>query len=216
MRPGGRLAGRTVAILLETDYVEPEIDYYRRRFAEESAHVELLTRLWGQRSLTFVGHEHRLPLTVNGDLEAVDDERLGGYDALIVPSGMVADRLRYSETAGGKAPAVALLERAFARTDLLKGMICHGMWLLAPIPEVVRGRPVTCHNNLVSDVRNMGAVYTDQDVVVHRDLVTARSADHCHLFARILIDMIAARGMDRSQRWWRATVPVRKEARRAG
>jgi protease I len=203
----GRLAGRSVAILMETDYVEPEIDYYLRRFAEEGARVELLTRLWGRPSLTFVGHEYQRPLTVDGDLEAVDDARLRGFDALIVPSGMVSDRLRYAERPGDLAPAVQLLRRAFAEPGVLKGLICHGLWLAAAIPEVVRDRPLTCHNNLIADAANMGARYTDQDVVVHGDLVTARSADHCHLFAHTLIEMIAARMARGGQRWWRDTVP---------
>ncbi|QFZ21694.1 DJ-1/PfpI family protein [Saccharothrix syringae] len=192
-REDGRLSGRTVAILMETDYVEPEIAYYERRFAEEGAAIDYLTRLWGRESITFTGHEHQVPLTVTGDLEAVDDAALRGYDAIIVPSGMVSDRLRYTEDVNTKAPAVRLLERAFATPGVLKGLICHGMWLVAPIPEVVAGRRVTCHNNLIGDVRNMGAAYTDQDVVVDGDLVTGRSADAAHLFARTLIDLIAAR-----------------------
>ncbi|XVV06998.1 DJ-1/PfpI family protein [Actinosynnema sp. CA-248983] len=192
-RENGRLSGRTVAILMETDYVEPEIHYYERRFAEEGATIEYLTRLWGQESITFTGHEYQVPLTVSGDLEAVDDARLRRYDAVIVPSGMVSDRLRYSENVAELAPAVKLLQRAFAAPSVLKGIICHGMWLVSPIAEVVAGRRVTCHNNLIGDVRNMGAVYTDQDVVVDGDLVTGRSADAAHLFARTLIDLIAAR-----------------------
>lgn len=137
----GRLAGRTVAILMESDYVEPEIDYYLRRFAEEGARVELLTRLWGQPSLVFTGHEYQRPITVDGDLEAVDDARLRSFDALLVPSGMVSDRLRYAEKPGELAPAVELLRRAFAEPGVLKGLICHGLWLAAPIPAAVEGRP---------------------------------------------------------------------------
>ena len=204
--PAGRLSGATVAVLLESDYVEPEIDYYQRRFAEEGARVELLTRLWGQDSLTFTGHEYQRPLTVSGDLETVDELRLRGLDALIVPSGMVADRLRYSERPGDLAPAVRLLRAAFAEPTVLKGVICHGMWLLSPIPDVVRDRQVTCHHNLVSDVRNMGARYVDQDVVVAGDLVTGRSAEHCHLFARTMVNLLAARCASRDRRWWRASV----------
>src|SRR5262249_9305041 len=129
-------------------------------------------------------------------------------DALIVPSGMVADRLRYAERPGELAPAVRLLQRAFADPGVLKGAICHGLWLTAPIPDVVRGRPLTCHNNLIADVTNIGAVYTAQDVVVPAALVTARSADHCPLSARPLIDMIAARAARGSRRWWRDSVPA--------
>jgi putative intracellular protease/amidase/mannose/cellobiose epimerase-like protein (N-acyl-D-glucosamine 2-epimerase family) len=191
-REGGRLAGRVIAILMEADYVEPELDYYLRRFPEEGAKVILLTRLWGQKSLTFRGHEYQVPIQVDGDLEAYDSRRLAELDALIVPSGMVSDRLRYSEDVAGTAPAVRLLRDAFANPGLLKGIICHGLWLAAPIPEVIRGRRVTAHNNLIGDIRNMGGLYTDQDVVVDRDLVTARSADHCHLFARMIIDLLSA------------------------
>ena len=66
------------------------------------------------------------------------------------------------------------------------------MWLVSPLPELVRGRPVVAHNNLLGDVRNMGAVYVDQDVVIDRDLITARTGGHCHLFARAIIDRLAA------------------------
>jgi protease I len=190
LRDAGRLAGREIAVLMETDYVEPELWYYLRRFAEEGVGLRLVTRLWGQRSITFTGHEYQVPYTVDEDFDAVDVATL---DALIVPSGMVSDRLRYSERVDELAPAVRLMRRAFAEPGVLKGIICHGMWLVAPIPEVVRDRRVTCHNNLIGDVRNMGAVYTDQDVVVDGDLVTGRSADHCHLFARTVIDLLAAR-----------------------
>ena len=200
MREGGALAGRTIAILLESDYVEPELHYYQHRFAEEGATVRYLTRLWGNDSLTFTGHEFRLPITVDEDLETLDDTALATLDALIVPSGMVSDRLRYTENPAQLAPAVRLLRRAFEMPSVLKGIICHGMWLVSPIPETVRGRRVTSHINLLGDVRNMGAVYTDQDVVVDRDLVTARSADHCHLFARTVIDLVAARSARRG-RW---------------
>ena len=193
LRNGGQLTGMSVAVLMESDYVEPEIDYYLRRFAEEGARTVLLTRLWGQHSLTFHGHEYQIPITVDGDLEAIDDDRLREFDALIVPAGMVSDRLRYTDDVNALPPAVKLLRRAFDMPELLKGIICHGMWLVAPIPEVIRGRRITCHNNLVADVRNMGAIYTDQDVVVEGDLVTGRSAHHCHLFGRMIIDLLAAR-----------------------
>lgn len=190
MREGGRLAGRTIAILMESDYVEPELHYYLRRFAEEGARTLLATRLWGQSELTFHGHEYRAPFTVESDLAEVE-ANLRSLDALIVPSGMVSDRLRYTEDVAEIAPAVELLRAAFDVPTVLKGIICHGMWLAAPIPQVVAGRRVTCHNNLIGDVKNMGATYVDQDVAVDGDLVTARSADHCHLFARMIIDLLA-------------------------
>ncbi|MGW2255017.1 DJ-1/PfpI family protein [Kitasatospora sp. NPDC001660] len=186
----GPLTGTRIAVLMESDYYEPEISYYRHRFAEEGARVEFLTRLWGQEEITFRGHEFGAPFTVDRSLEDIDPRR---YAAIVVPSGMVADRLRYTEDVNRLAPAVRLLRWAFAEPGVLKGVICHGLWLAAAIPQTVHGRKVACHNNLVGDVRNMGAEYVDQDVVVDGDLITARTGEHHHLFARTLVEELTLR-----------------------
>jgi protease I len=188
---GMRLQGRKIGVLVESDYFEPEIWYYQRRFPEEGAEVHFLTRLWGQEQLTFTGHEWRVPFECRESFEGMDDDELRSYDAVIVPSGMVADRLRYTEDVAKVPPATEFMKRAFAERGVLKGIICHGMWLVAPVPELVRGRRVVAHNNLLGDVRNMGAVYVDEDVVVDGDLVTARTGGHCHLFARRIIELLA-------------------------
>jgi protease I len=200
-----RLRGKKIGILLESDFYEHEIFYYQLRFPEEGAELHFMTRLWGQPSLTFTGHEYKIPMTVNETFEGMSDEELRSYSAIIVPSAMVSDRLRYTEDIGKLPPATLFMQRAFAEPNIVKGIICHGMWLVSPIPEVVRGRRVTCHNNLVGDIRNMGARYTDQHVVVDGDLITGRSASHCHLFARTVIDMVAARSARSGpRRWWPA------------
>jgi protease I len=194
VRRDGPLNGAKIAVLIESDFFEPEIHYYQRRFAEEGAEVHFLTRLWGQPSITFTGHEWRAPFTAFESLEGVDDETLRSYAAVIVPSGMVSDRLRYTEDVDRLAPAADFIRRAFAEPAVLKGIICHGFWLLASIPETIRGRKVVCHNNLVGDVRNMGAEYVDADVVVDGgDLVTGRTGQHAHLFARQIIDILSER-----------------------
>lgn len=185
------LTGKKIAILMEGDWYEPEIWYYRLRFAEEGAEVHFLTRMWGQPVLTFLGHEFRAPFEVRESFEGMDDETLRSYAAVIVPAGMVADRLRYTENISELPPAVTFLKRAFAEKTIIKGIICHGLWLVAPAPELVRGRRLVVHNNLLGDARNMGAEYADEDVVVDADLVTARSGGHCHLFARKIIELLS-------------------------
>lgn len=187
-----QLVGKKIGILIESDFYEPEIFYYERRFPEEGAELHFLTRLWGQPSLTFKGHEYRASFECRESFEGMSDEELRSYDAIIVPSGMVSDRLRYTEDLSKLPPATAFLARAFAEKEILKGIICHGMWLVAPMPELVRGRPVVVHNNLYGDAKNMGALYTDEDVVVDGDLVTGRSGGHCHLFAHKIIELLAA------------------------
>ncbi|WP_164102837.1 DJ-1/PfpI family protein [Candidatus Laterigemmans baculatus] len=188
-----KLPGKKIGILIEGDFYENEIFYYNFRFPEEGAEVHFLSRLWGQSSLTFQGHELKAPWPCQESFESIDDEELATYSAIIVPSGMVADRLRYTEDLGKLPPAAEFLRRAFAQPQILKGIICHGLWLAAPVRDVVRGRRLVCHNNLHGDALAYGAEFVDEDVVVDGDLVTARSGNHCHLFARKIIEILSER-----------------------
>jgi protease I len=189
------LEGKKVGILLESDFYEEEIYYYKHRFPEEGIELHFLSRLWGQPYLTFHGHEYKNPMECHESFENMSDETLRSYAAIIVPSAIVSDRLRYTEDINKLSPAVEFLKRAFAERDIIKGIICHGMWLVSPAPELVRGRRVTGHINLYGDIKNMGAIYTNEDVSADWSdsagyLVTGRTGGHCHMFARKIIDLI--------------------------
>lgn len=186
-----RLSNKKIGILIEGDFFENEIFYYDFRFAEEGAEVHFLSRLWGNPSITFYGHELKAPFTCHESFEGISDAELATFDAIIVPSGMVSDRLRYTEDLNKIPPATEFLKRAFANPDILKGIICHGLWLAAPATELVRGRRLVCHNNLHGDAIAYGATFVDEDVVIDGDLVTARTGKHCHLFARTIINLLA-------------------------
>ena len=186
------LAGKKIAVLIESDFYENEILYYQQRFPEAGAELHFLSRMWGQPSITFRGHEHQMPFECHESFEDLDDDAIGEFAAVIVPGGIVADRLRYTEDIEKLPPATAFIQRAFANPAVLKGIICHGLWLVAPTPELVRGRRLVCHNNLLGDARNMGAVYVNEDVVVDGDLVTGRTGGHANVFARKIIDLLGS------------------------
>jgi protease I len=192
-----RLEGKKIGILLESDFYEHEIWYYNYRFPEEGAEIHFLTRLWGQPSLTFTGHEYKAPFVCTQSFENMDDQTLRSYSALIVPSAMVSDRLRYSENLTELPPATDLMRRAFAEPGIVKGIICHGLWLMSRVPELIRGRRLVCHPNLYGDALNMGARYEDADVVVDDDLVTGRTGAQAGAFARALIEQIELRSHER-------------------
>jgi len=187
------IKGKKIGILFEGDFYEKEIFYYQSRFAEEGAELHFLTRLWGQPRITFYGHEYKAPVECSESFEGMSDAELQSYAAIIVPAGYVADRLRYTEDINKLPPAAGFMKRAFARKGLIKGIICHGLWLMAPVPELVKGRRLVCHNNLLGDARNMGAAYVDEDVVVDGDLVTARTGGHCGVFAGKIIELLTGR-----------------------
>ncbi len=188
-----KLQGKKIGILHGIRLLRGRDLLEQHRFPEEGLETHFLARLWGQDRITFHGHDYKVPFEVSESFEGMSDEELRSYSAIIVPSAIVSDRLRYSEDVNRLSPATEFLVRVFAEPDVLKGIICHGMWLVSAAPELVRGRPVVCHNNLIGDVRNMGALYTDQDVVIDRDLVTGRTGGHCHLFARAIIDLLVAK-----------------------
>lgn len=181
---------KKIGIFLESDYYENEIFYYNYRFAEEGIEIQYLTRLWGQEKITFHGHEYKVPMECNKSFEDLSDDDIKSFSAFIVPSGMVSDRLRYTEDVNKIPPATEFLKRIFADKSILKGIICHGLWLVAPATEVIAGRKLVCHNNLIGDAKAYGAVYVDEDVVVDGDLVTGRSGGHAHLFAKKIIEML--------------------------
>lgn len=176
-----------IAVLLENDFYDKEIFYYQHRFAEERMELQFLTRLWGQPRLIFKSHDYQIPMECSETFEGRDP---GEFSAVIVPAGMVADRLRYTEDVHKLAPAVEFMVRAFANPTVIKGVICHGMWLLSPVAHLVKGRKAVVHNNLLGNASCMGIDYQDQDLVWDGDLVTARTGDHCHLLARAIIDRL--------------------------
>src|SRR2546430_5877167 len=90
---------------------------------------------------------------------AVSDADPSDYDGLVLPGGVAnPDRLR------GDPNAVKFV-RSFFEEDKPVGVICHGPWMLVEA-DVARGRTVTSWPSLQTDLRNAGADWVDQEVVV--------------------------------------------------
>lgn len=184
---------KKICVLVENRFIDYEISYYMHRFKEEGIQVDFMTRLWGQPKLTFKGMELGMELSVDKSFEDMADDALSSYSAVIMPSGYVADMLRYAEKPGELSPAVSFMKRAMANKRIIKGAICHSLWIFDPIPETIRGRKVTCHNNVIGSVNNTGAIYVDKDIVIDNDLITARTGGLFAPFARTIIEEIEKR-----------------------
>ena len=191
------LAGKKVAVVVESQYIPGEIRIYQERFAGYGATVDLVSRLWGQSSARFystvepnvVGQvDWKVEwLEVTKDFDAVN---LNEYAAVVVAANYTTVRLRWSEredvNAGNAAevarnvPAARFFRRAMQNPDIIKGAPCHALWLLTPSPDILAGRKVICNKVVLADVINAGGIYTpcppgtppEKQVVVDRDLVT--------------------------------------------
>jgi len=58
----------------------------------------------------------------------------------------------------------ALVVRFFAEAmqdkKIVKGLLCHGLWILTPNPKLLHGRKVICHSVVMPDILNCGGVIT--------------------------------------------------------
>src|SRR5262249_13161 len=69
------------------------------------------------------------------------------------------------------------------------GAICHGPWTLIEA-GVVHGRKLTSFPSIRTDLRNAGAAWVDEEVVVDQGLVTSRTPDDLPAFNAKLIEPI--------------------------
>ena len=97
------------------------------------------------------------------------------YDALVLPGGTGnADHLRMEED------AVSFV-REFADKPI--AVICHGAWILTDA-DLVRGKKMTSYPSLKTDLKNAGATWVDEEVVVDRELLDTLSDRQLRVLAR--------------------------------
>lgn len=105
------------------------------------------------------------------------------YDALVVPGGVInPDQLRVNDEA-------LRFVRDFFEQKKPVGAICHGPQILINA-EVVEGRNLTSVQNISQDLKNAGANWEDQEVIVDEGLVTSRTPDDLPAFNAKLVEEI--------------------------
>ncbi len=106
------------------------------------------------------------------------------YDALVLPGGVMnPDHLRRNTKALD-------FVRSFFQTGKPVGAICHGPWTLIDA-GVVRGRTLTSYESIQTDLKNAGANWKDEEVIVDNGLVTSRKPDDLPAFNSKLIEEVA-------------------------
>ena len=125
--------------------------------------------------------------TEKGETFAVDltaaEAKASDFHALVIPGGVVnADHLRVDKDAQD-------FTRAFFEQHKPVASICHGPWMLID-SGVISGRNVTSYHTLQTDLRNAGANWSDQEVVVDQGLVTSRNPHDLPAFNDKLLEEI--------------------------
>ncbi|MFI0417387.1 type 1 glutamine amidotransferase domain-containing protein [Spongiactinospora sp. 9N601] len=111
------------------------------------------------------------------------------FDGLVLPGGVAnPDFLRTDRDA-------VRFVGGFFEAGKPVAAICHAPWTLIEA-DVVRGRTVTSWPSLQTDLRNAGATWVDEEVVICTDgpnlLVTSRKPDDLKAFGQAAVDAMVA------------------------
>jgi protease I len=116
--------------------------------------------------------------------KVVSDASAEDYDALVLPGGVAnPDQLRTN-------PAAVAFVREFMATGKPVAAICHAPWTLIEA-DVVRGRTLTSWPSLQTDLRNAGATWVDEKVVMDDNLITSRNPHDLPAFVGRFLDALA-------------------------
>jgi protease I len=116
--------------------------------------------------------------------KAAQDADASDYDGLVLPGGVAnPDFIRSDED------AVAFVRDFFTQAKPV-AVICHGPWTLVEA-DVVKGRTLTSWPSLRTDLRNAGANWVDEEVVVDEGLVSSRNPDDLPAFCAKLVEEMA-------------------------
>jgi protease I len=174
------LQGKRVAILAADMFERVELEEPRAALEQAGATTELVSPKDGE----IQGFDHFEPASSVKVDRTVEEARADEYDALLLPGGVGnPDQLRGDEN------AVAFVRDFFEQRKPVAA-ICHAPWTLIEA-GVVKGRTLTSWPTLQTDLRNAGAEWVDQEVVVDNGLVTSRKPDDIPAFNRKLIEEFA-------------------------
>lgn len=173
------LRGKSVAILATDGFEESELLEPLKALRGAEASVDVVSPAAG-RIRGWKGKDWADSVTVDRTLGDASPEQ---YDALVLPGGQInPDLLRADRRAVD-------FVRAMVGSGKPVGAICHGPWMLIEA-DAVRGLRATSYGSIRTDMKNAGAEWVDEEVVVDRGIVTSRRPDDLPAFCAKMIEEI--------------------------
>lgn len=171
-----RLSEKKIAILVTEGFEQVELTGPKEALEKAGAQVDIISPA-GETVRAWDSTKWGKTFAVDVELKKAHPEE---YDALVLPGGVMnPDKLRMDTR------AVNFVRRFFDHRRPVAA-ICHGPWTLIEA-DVVRGRRVTSWPSLKTDLRNAGAEWVDEPVVVDDGLVTSRKPADIPAFNRRMI-----------------------------
>lgn len=120
--------------------------------------------------------------TVNID-KSMDEVHPSDFDALLIPGGFSPDLLRDDDRFGEFA-------KAFIQDGKPVFAICHGPQVLIDT-ALLEGVDITGYKSIRNDLKNAGANYKDEEVVISNNIVTSREPKDIPAFNRESLKLLA-------------------------
>lgn len=175
------LSGKHVAIIVDDYIEEAELTKPKQALERAGATVDIIAPKAGKVQTMQNDVEMASEYSVDHTFDEVD---LDDYDAMVVPGGAVnADRLR-------TLPEAREAIKEFMESGRPLAMICHAPWALISA-GIAKGRKLTSFFTLKDDLKNAGAEWIDEEVVIDDNLITSRNPDDLPAFNDALISMMA-------------------------
>ena len=174
------LKGKKIAILATDGFEQAELIEPKKALSEAGAETVVIAPKGGEIKGWNVKDW--------GESVSVDktlaDANPNEYDALVLPGGVLnPDHLRMD-------PAAVNFVKQFVATGKTTAAICHGPWTLLEA-GALKGKTVTSWPSLKTDLKNAGANWVDQEVVVDGQFVFSRKPDDIPAFNRAIIESIS-------------------------
>lgn len=181
--PTPDLTGVTIAILATEGTEQVELTGPRDAAVEAGATVHLVSPEAEVQAFNHLDKADAFPAD-----RKVADANPGVYDALLLPGGVAnPDALRADDE------SVAFV-KGFLDAGKAVFAICHAPWTLIEAGGV-EGRTVTSWPSLQTDLRNAGATWVDEEVVVCDQgpglLVTSRNPDDIPAFNAKVLEVLS-------------------------
>jgi protease I len=174
------LKGKKIAFLAADGVEQVELTTPWEAIRDAGAEVELVSVKAGEiQGFNHLDKGDTFPVD-----KAVSKVSASDYDGLVLPGGVAnPDFLRTDEDAVD-------FVRAFFEEHKPVAAICHAPWTLVEA-GVLSGRTLTSWPSLQTDIRNAGATWVDEEVVVDEGLTTSRKPDDLEAFCAKAIEEFA-------------------------